>query len=40
MKNVREEIKMMSVNQISVYHTLLEAILQYVILLLIRGDRM
>ena len=25
MKNVREEIKMMSVNQISVYHTLLEA---------------
>ena len=25
MKNLREEIKMMSVNQISVYHTLLEA---------------
>ena len=25
MKNVREDIKMMSVNQISVYHTLLEA---------------
>ena len=25
MKNVREKIKMMSVNQISVYHTLLEA---------------
>ena len=25
MKNVREEIKMLSVNQISVYHTLLEA---------------
>ncbi len=25
MKKVREEIKMMSVNQISVYHTLLEA---------------
>ena len=25
MKNVREEIKMMSVNQISVYHTLIEA---------------
>ena len=25
MQNVREEIKMMSVNQISVYHTLLEA---------------
>ena len=25
MKNVREEIKMMSVNQISVYHTLMEA---------------
>ena len=25
MKNIRENIKMMSVNQISVYHTLLEA---------------
>ena len=25
MKNVREKIKMMSVNQIAVYHTLLEA---------------